>query len=222
MNPPRRKRSEAHKTTTGSAVVDELSRELDDALTGHKLPPTPRPSAPAAAEEPPLFDSPNAPGKPQLAKDFGAIVERVFAVDALGQYERLEKALTIGEQRADYGTVLRALDQAEDNARTAHRLYVGAKVERERYLMDAAVVTGAMWSKATDALQREKADGLRNKQITDGDVRAMAATLFPDQWRENELGVVKVKAMEEHLLRLADLWASRCRSLQVVLSTLRK
>lgn len=183
--------------------------------------PSPVPSLPVALPEPPLFVSANG-SDAVLPGDFASITERVFVNDALAEYNRLEAALTLGDQRSDYGTLLKALDQAEQNARGAHRLYVTAKVVHQKYELDAEPVQAAMWESAQVALQREKDAGERKKQITDADVRMMASTMFPDEWQSIQLQRAKAKAMVEHVERLAELWMNRCRTLSTMLGTLRK
>src|SRR5258706_3487080 len=60
---------------------------------------------------------------PALTQGFERIVERVFDLpDPLAEYDRLERELKLGDQRTDYGSLQKALDSAEDNARIAHKL----------------------------------------------------------------------------------------------------
>lgn len=194
-------------------------------------PPPPMPpntGAPAPGGDVPLFANTNkrTPANPlqvpSLSPDMEAITETVFVDDALAEYNRLTAALTVGESRTDYGTVLKALDNAEANARDAHRLFCTAKLEAKRFDLDADVVEAAMWSEATASLQAEKDAGQRNKAITDTDVRNKAQAMFPDEYRATLLKREKVKRMVDQMERLADLWFSRCRDVNTMLSTLRK
>lgn len=200
-----RKRSEAGKAKQVTPEVADLSRQINEAIN-----------------PPPLFASANQGEQYQLPVGYQRIVESIHVPDPEAEYARLERALTVGEQRTDYGSLNAALDRAEDNARAAHRLYLAAKLQRERYELEAEPVIGAMRDQATAKLEQEKVAGTRKKQITDADVRAYAATMFPDEWTAQQMALSQVQAMEKMLERLADLWLRRCSSLATMLSSLRK
>lgn len=184
-------------------------------------------SIPAPATEPAPPPQPTSAemfvggGSRDVAADMQAVVERLFHVDIGRDYDRIESDMTIGEKRTDYGTLMAALDRAEDNARIAHKLYITAKLERERAEMNADTVEAPMRDKAIRELEAEK-EGGRKKQITEGDVNARIAEKWPDEYRSNREQRAKLKLAEEHLLRLADLLVQRCRSLNTMLATLRK
>jgi hypothetical protein len=171
---------------------------------------------------PPLFASANSWQGPGVHPDFERIVETIYQTDAFKDYVDLESSLEVGDQRGDYRTLTEHLDKAERRARRAHALYLGAKLERARWEMDSEVTLAGMRTKASDELEEEKDRGERKKAITDADVRARMAELFPDEWRHQELKRVKLKGTEEHLERLADLWKVKCFSLSTMLSNLRK
>lgn len=173
-----------------------------------------------AAKEEAAFTAPKA-AKPATALNgsFDRIVESACVVrNPSAEYEELETALSLGETRSEYGSVHRALDMAETYARRAHKLWMAAKIERQRWELDNQVVFGAMRLEATRTLEREKDSGLRKKQITDGDVNAMCASLYPDEYRTQELRRAEVKAMEESLQHLSETWSGRCKTLQTILS----
>jgi hypothetical protein len=178
--------------------------------------------APKSANEPPPLFATNNPNSPRMSDDYERISRSIFDVDAFHDYERLEGALVIGEDRADYATLNAALDRAEDNARVAHKLFIASKLERERLERRCEVIEAGMRETATDALQEQKAKGTRTKQITDADVRAACASMFPDEWQDIQDRMSVAKKTESHLEALADIWKSRCRSLQVMLQSLRK
>jgi hypothetical protein len=158
--------------------------------------------------------------KPEHEPGFARIVERVFDLpDPDAEYQHLEQALTVGSQEFD--SLFAALDSAESNARRAHRLYVNARLEHDRYTHDCEVVTAALWSAAQASLQADKDAGLRTKQITDSDTRHKASELYPDEYRDISTRTAKADGMLKHLERLADLWQSRCRSLSALLATKR-
>ncbi len=160
---------------------------------------------------------------PTLDKSTERIVERVYNVPTpLVEYEALENALTVGEQRSDYSSLSKALDVAEDNARRAHKLYLVVRQDRKRWDTEKEIITAPMRSNATYELEREKKDGSRTKQITDADVLAKMAALYPDEFEHFETRAAKLKGMEEHILLWVDLWKSRCGSLQTMVRGLRR
>lgn len=158
----------------------------------------------------------------QLAAPFERIVEKVFAVeDPEKTYARLEKDLRVGEERSDAGVLVKALDLAETNARFAHRLSYVAKLEKDRWEMENDARLGAMRGSATRALEEEKEKKIRTKQITDADVEAQMALLFKDEYMELKGKRRRVELMARSLENLAETWASRCRTLQVLVGRTR-
>jgi hypothetical protein len=196
-----RKRSEAK--TEASELVAEME-------------PVPEESSDEDVRHP-IVENQHAAHETPIAPGFARIVERIFIADPEAAYARLESDLRIGDERATYGALTKALDEAETNARTAHRLYISAKVERERWELDNEVAFGAMRAEATRSLQREKDTKARSKQITDADVASECAMLFPDEYRAQALTRKKVKAMEDSLANLSEVWLIRCKSLQTML-----
>lgn len=159
-------------------------------------------------------------GAATTSPGFMRIAERVFDLpDPDGEYAELEQALSLGS--SEFDSIVKAVDAAEDDARRAHRLYVNAKLDYERFAADAALIEGAIRSEASAELQREKDSGVRTKQITDADVVAKCAALFPDEWRDLAEKRVRAKLSVEHLERFADLWVGRCRSLGGMLASKR-
>jgi hypothetical protein len=178
----------------------------------------------AAAEDAGLPASPlhwgnaNKPEPATLEPGFAKIVEKLHVDDPEGTYDRLERELTIGIKRTDYGTVMKHLDRAERNARLAHRLWQDASVAFKRWELDSEVTWAAMRSQANRSLQSEKDKGLRSKMITDADVESRLATIFPDEWRAQQHERNRNKALVASMENLAEMWSSRCRSLQTILS----
>lgn len=162
-------------------------------------------------------------GGPHLSADFERIVERVFDLpDPLAQYDRLESALKLGDARTDHGSIQKALDEAEDNARMAHKLWCNAKVEEVAFEKEFEVLQAPWLAEAHAKLQDEKDKGSRNKAITDGDVRAKAAELFPDEYRGSEVRKARVKYMVKQTEKLTELWTQRCSTLQTMQSNRRR
>lgn len=171
---------------------------------------------------PPIsFDSANEATEIPIGEAFSTIIDTIFVDDPAGVYQKLENALTVGVNRSEHGFLQEALDNAESNARLAHRLWTTASLERQRWELENEVVFAAMRRTANEVLERERAQKVRSKTITESDVDSMCAALYPDEYRAQELRRGKVKAMEESMRNLADLWKSRCGSLQTMLSKLR-
>jgi hypothetical protein len=197
----------------------ELRNDAEQALAGKILPPDWLMLA-GTPKSVPLFASANK--GPGITPDFERIVEAVYQVDAWREYEDLEANLEIGDERGDYGTVAKHLDGAEKRARRAHALYLSAKLELLRFETECQKVQAGMRQKATEVLSDEKEDGGRRKQITDADVRAKMAEMYPDEFVHVEERLAKLKGAVAHMERLADLHRNRCFSASTLLSTLRK
>lgn len=157
-----------------------------------------------------------------LAEGTSKIVERIFEIDVWSTYERLEAELRIGEPgNRDRITLVNALDNAQENARQAHAIFVSAKVAVDRYEADAIVLAVSMREQASAELEAEKDRGERRKAITDADVTSKIAALFPDEWRALEEERAKARRTVANLERFADLWSKRVRTLEVLLESVR-
>lgn len=208
--PPERLPEPSPPQAPGRAVARAASREADAVTRAAGV------VVAAGAQSSAPFAGP----MPEPGEGYARIVERVFSLpDPDAEYEALERALVLGTREFD--SIHDALDHAEDNARRAHRLFVAAKLDYERFVADADVIEGAMRTEATADLQAEKESGARTKQITDADVRAKCAALFPDEFRDLAERRTSAKLAVEHLERFADLWVSRCRSLGGMLAARR-
>ena len=179
----------------------------------HVTPPTTKPPYPFAD----VASQRKLRTDPHMARIF----ETLFQVDIWEDFKRLKTALRVGEKHRDYATLMKALDEAEDNARLAHGLFVNAKLISERFEADAALVEAAMRKEATSVLQSEKTKGERSKAITDADVSAQCATMFPDEWMRVQVDRRQHKLTVSHLEHLVTCWNSRCRSLQTMVAKVR-
>ena len=95
-------------------------------------------------------------------------------------------------------------------------------MELEKWELDVNELTSRMRLNATDKLEEEKLEGERKKAITNADVEAKMAELYPDEVRHQRLKRARTKGTVEHLERLASLWSQRCSTLGTMLKTLRK
>lgn len=149
---------------------------------------------------------------PELRDGYARIKETVFFLPSPeAEYNELEADLKLGTREFD--NISAALDRSEDNARRAHKLYVNARVDYERFMLDAELVEASMWDEAVAALQAEKVGGQRTKAITEADTKYKCQALFPDEWRDLQMRKIEGRKMLEHLERFADLWRARCFSL---------
>lgn len=168
-------------------------------------------------DRPEAFGSANRAKEKPIRDDFGRITESIFLNDVEETWKKLEADLRVGEDRSDRGIVLRALDNAEANARTAHRLWITAKLEQQRYEITNKIVFGALREEANRVLQREKDQKLRSKQITEEDIENMSAQLYPDEFEEQTIRRKKAELMVKSLENLAEMWKQRCSALEVML-----
>ncbi len=152
--------------------------------------------------------------KPKLGGGFDRVQHVVIdeSVDVEAEYAALEAELEIKEALTPE-VVRAALNRCERNAHRAHRLYVLARVQLDRFRIDTEVALGAMRDQAVAELTIEKTAGVRTKQITDADVASRAASTHPDEWRDISEGLARAEAMLKNLERFADVWYRRSWSL---------
>jgi hypothetical protein len=180
-------------------------------------------------------DSPgnfNQPDQPGLQAGFDRIVDRLFELNAEQEYAELEKKLRLSMRasQAEYGLLVNTLDEAQDCAHRAMKLYANAKVAHAAFEMDAMAILGALRREARETLERAKLEEFSKqkellgskaptgKQITESDIEGYMAASHPDEWRSTELRREKSKAMVQVLERFAELWKNRARDLQVMTS----
>ena len=206
-------------TGTREKLVESVSGKLDEILDESQKEELEkrREAIRHSGERPDSWPSANRPKEKPIDERFARITERVFVEDPEGLYKKLEENLRIGEERSDRGVLLRALDNAESNARDAHRLWMTAKLEQQRYEITNKIVFAAIRDEANRVLQREKDQKLRSKQITEEDIDTMAAQLFPDEYEEQKLRRHKAELMVKSMENLAELWLKRCSALETML-----
>jgi hypothetical protein len=164
---------------------------------------------------------------PKMSPWVRRLVESVFlkSDEVEASSERLRREMSLGDRRTDYGSVIAALDRAEENVRLAFELAITIKAERDAYEISVQVVEAGMRARAIEQLDRERADakqaGGKSKTITEADVSLKIAALYTDEW-EN---LVFERRRMELAVRFHDHqvenWGSRCRSLQVLAQKLR-
>jgi hypothetical protein len=165
------------------------------------------------------------------------IVTTVFDLPEPHQeFERLRTELQLTDVRASsasYGQVVDALDQAEKNAQSAVELKVNFEAVQKAFEMDALVISGPLRERAKETLEQEKRDEFEKqkavhgskaptgKQITEADVEACLASMFPDEARVLAQRGAEAKGALEATKSLAERWAERARDLRMMVSTVR-
>jgi hypothetical protein len=149
--------------------------------------------------------------------DYNRLIESVLReVDLGAEYDELERNLEVGAERTQYGVIYEALDKAEGRARRAFSLAANAKIEHERVRLDQKEVDAELHRRAMEKL-REDGDKTRI-----ADVEAKIAELFPDEWRSGKMRVKRSEVSVEMCQKLGELWTQKVRSLQVMLSNVRR
>lgn len=201
------------------AQVDETSAALRDELEKNAAEP---PGGIAPAPKKYAFPTAQKAGSdPDLRADLRQIVETHWVEDMNASWQRIRAALKVGVNRSKHGHLHKALDVARDLSQEAHGLWMTAKLEGRRWENANEVTHGKMWNEATRALQHEKDQGLRSKQITDADVRAKVATLYPDEFAAQEFDREKIKLTVDRMGALAKDASEKCEDLRVMLAKLR-
>jgi hypothetical protein len=177
-------------------------------------------SDPPDPTTPTITQSPSGLGEiPTMGRNFDKVTQRLF--DTIGDpdplYQALENDISL-KCALTPGNLQQALNFAEDNARKAHAMYVVAVAEYEAFEAELDPIVEAMRAAATTALQDEKDQKKRSKNITDSDVRGRASVMYPDEWKRAIVRKSKATAMRDHLSRLASLWQNRCFSLSSMLN----
>ncbi len=151
------------------------------------------------------------PASPEMKRGFETVVTNVFddGLDVEDEHKLIEGSLVVNEALTP-GALQRAANIAEDMARRSFRLFVIAKVEYEAYIRDTESIVGAIREAATARLEKEKAAKIRTKQITESDVVATAAQIYPDEWNEINNRRERARGMLAYIENLSALAKSRC------------
>lgn len=93
--------------------------------------------------------------------------------------------------------------------------------EADQWKHDAEPVIASMREMATAELEREKEQGKRKKMITDADVTAKCAILYPDEWEAQRKKLKDAEHLIKTMTNLVDLTSSKCRNNAVILGKMR-
>lgn len=151
------------------------------------------------------------PRAPDLQRGFQTIVKDLFesGYDVAKEWATIRESLTIKDALTPE-RLRKAANEQEDIADRAHQLYIVGRVEVQAYMRDTEATYGAIREAAVQSLEAQKASKVRTKQITDADVKAESARLYPDEWADICTRRDRAEAMLKHLENLAQLARSRC------------
>lgn len=161
--------------------------------------------------------------KPDLHPAYGRIVRTMFAFDPDKIFDELNEKRRFGKPIKDMGylELAEALDDAARMHRNASLLFADAQVKRAQFESDCEAIAGDMRTQASNALKREK-DEKGGKQITNGDVEARMASMFPDEYRRQNVLKAKIKATVGQLEDDVKWWELRRREIDTMLRECRK
>jgi hypothetical protein len=174
---------------------------------------------------------------PRMPASYERIVTSVFDLpDPHASFRQLRDDLELSEvrpSRASYGVVVDALDAAELNAQKAVELVVNFKLVVAAFEEDALAISGPLREQVKAQLEKEKreqyeADKERmgakaptGKQITNDDIAAALAGMFPDEARALSQRRAEASGALEAAKSLAERWSERARDLRAMVSTTR-
>ncbi len=174
----------------------------------------------------------DASGDPQLGGEWERIITTIFTIDERKTFDRLTSELSFGDgaHRREYSEIFDALDIATTRTDEASRLYVNAKVALATYLAEVASYESDMREQARTSLEDAKqakasvkgAKGSGGKAITEADVVARMAKIFPDEYRRIETTKARAEEAVGHMKRLLERWEERTRALDAMLRSSRK
>lgn len=161
--------------------------------------------------------------KPDLHPAYGRIVRTIFAFDPDKVFDELNEKRRFGKPIKDMGylELAEALDDAARMHRNASLLFADAQVKRAQFEADCEAIAGDMRTQASNTLKREK-DEKGGKQITNGDVEARMASMFPDEYRRQNVLKAKIKATVGQLEDDVKWWELRRREIDTMLRECRK
>lgn len=162
--------------------------------------------------------------KPDLPPAYGRIVRTLFAFNPDAVFDELEASMRLPKPMRDMGylELSELLDQASRHHVNASKLYADAKVKLALFEADCLAISGDMRKQASDQLKKEKDEAKGGKMITEGDVEARIAQIFPDEFRRQTKLRNEMKATVGHFETFVKSWELRRRELDTMLRECRK
>lgn len=220
-SPPTEPEQPRARTRRSAAVPAEVVTSADASTEEIAKSPAVPPSVP-----PPAKPSKNLPfdGKPPVLPDgYESIVTHVFELPdpELVYSDVINGIKAVKASKCSMSELMDALDSAQSNALAARKLLVNMKLTVTAVSMDTNVLMSAMRDQASAALEREKEAGLRKKAITEADVQAQVATMFPDEWKAVQDRDAKSKQSVAFLEDLCERAVERARDLRAIVASSR-
>lgn len=174
-------------------------------------PPAPKPAPAAAASQP------DEPVSGVFPAPWGQVVNDILRIDVATAYKRLTDELTLGEATAEYGVVIRAVDNAGRNFYDAIRLSRAAKIADLKFTAEMDRQLEVMRSTAREQLESEKAalkaSGGSVKAPTIQEIQDRVIANWGDQWQSIEQRKAEMHGTFRSLEGLKDAWNERGRHL---------
>jgi hypothetical protein len=218
-------------------VVRQVPREGNESGSKTDFPGTTRAPAPSAAvpSPPPAMRKEDLPeawgGPPEHPKpphvvpvvsespDFDRLVSTILAEMQIDQeYDELEAALEIGEDRRDYTTLNSEVDKADRRAWRANGLWAQARLVYERMKIDQEEVDADLWRQALTALEEDE----KKPKTRIEDVKAKIAEMFPDEFRGGKIRLKTAEIAVDRCESFSKRWSERAQALRVMLQACRK
>ncbi len=183
---------------------------------------------PAVDERPafePVGEMVAAAKGPQIPGGWQRIVTTIFTLDERAIFERVTAFLSFDgpAHRKEYGELIDELDRATEIANDASLLRENAKAALSTFEADVEVWQADQRHQARAALEADKrANDGKGKQITEGDVLAKMAALFPDDYRATAEKLARAKGAVAHLDQLHARAVDRFKALDAMVRGSRK
>ncbi len=168
------------------------------------------------------------PGGASMSAGYQRIVNTIFTIDEERVFDELTRKLSFGKpgSRMEYADLADAIEEGSSLAWKASQLHTNAKAALEGYLSEVEVLRADMRDKARADLEagkagKEKGES-KGKAITEADITARMAGMFPDEYRTTEARKVRAEGAVKHLANLMDRWAERVKVLDAMIRTSRK
>lgn len=169
-----------------------------------------------------MFESANAPQERAMDLRMVGLVERTFRpLDWEKILDRFDAWMTLGNHRTEEQFIRRAHEEGPEIVKDVYDVYLQVRFARESWELENDTMLGSMREEASKVLEREKERKIRTKTITIDDVTHKAASMFPDEFAEQEKRRLQFKMVEDRSKQCVELGATRCRVLDTMMNRLR-
>lgn len=235
---PKRTRTSSAKAKA-EAVVAEIQTGSDDCFKSEPVQEESKPKKMAGsaktvsqAVDPDI--PPDSQSRPEVVTrasrltmtGYETVIDNLFEFNPDAAYEQVRNGLTLGEDpsRVDYGTLVQALDDAEENARVALQLVAHAANAYAGFKSDIETIQAELHEQATSELMDAFKDP-DNKDVTKkptvADVDAYKRSNYHDEYSDAVAKLSKAKESVGYLSGLSGLAKERCRDLRQMVASSR-